>query len=101
MPERGDVHDVRVERVDTDLRDVARLGEAEVSPGLASIVRAVNAVAMRDVAADARLAHADVDHARFSCCDGDRPDRSSLEEGVADVLPVDAGVIRAPYAAAR
>src|SRR5262249_20215670 len=58
VAERRHVDEVGVLRVDTDAGDVARLGEAEVLPAPAAVGRAVDAVAVGDVAADAALAHA-------------------------------------------
>src|SRR5687767_4595668 len=57
VPERRDVRRVGILGMDADLADVARLLEAEMRPGLARVRRAVHAVTVRDVAADAALAH--------------------------------------------
>ena len=62
VTERGDVDEIGILRVDAHLADVARLREAAVRPGLAAVGGLVDAVAVRDVAANRRLAHADVDH---------------------------------------
>ena len=85
-------------RVDRDAGDVARLGQAQVAPGLAAVVGLVDAVAVRDVAADAGLARAGVDDVRIGVGDRDRADRGG-EEAVRDVLPVRAAVGRLPDAA--
>src|SRR5262249_27740834 len=61
VAECRDVHDVRVGRVDAHAADVAGVGQAEVAPGLPAVVGAVDAVAVRDVAPDRRLARAGVD----------------------------------------
>ena len=61
MAERGDIHHVRIRRMHADLGDVLRLGEADVRPRLASVRGLVGTVALNDVAADIRLARADVD----------------------------------------
>jgi hypothetical protein len=100
MPERRDVHDVGIGRVDADLGDVARRPESKVPPRRAVVVRAVHAVAVRDIPADAGLAHADVDHVRRRRRKGDRAHRGAFEVAVADVLPVDARVVRTPDASA-
>ena len=70
VPLRGDPHDVCIRRVDDDLRNVCRVGEADVRPGLSRVGRLVDAVPGREVAADARFAGADIDHARVGV--GDR-----------------------------
>jgi hypothetical protein len=72
VSERRDVHRVVIFGMDADLTDVARVLEAEMRPGLARIGRAVHAVAMRHVPADAALAHADVDDVRVGPRDSDR-----------------------------
>src|SRR5205085_6095727 len=61
VPQRRDVDQVGVVRVDADLGDVPRVGQAHVSPRLAAVGRLVDAVAVRDVAADARLTCAGID----------------------------------------
>jgi hypothetical protein len=55
-----------------------------VRPRLAGVGRLVDAVARHDVAADARLAHADVDEVRVRLRDGDRADRRALDLTVGD-----------------
>src|SRR5688572_12629546 len=62
MADRGDVDLLRVTWVDDDARDVARVGEAEVLPGLAAVGGLVDAIAERDRVADVGFARADVDH---------------------------------------
>ena len=62
VAEGGHVDDVGVGRVDADLRDGFDVLEAHVRPGLAGVGRLVDAVARHDVAANARLAHADEHH---------------------------------------
>ena len=64
MPQRRHVHGVGVSRVHAHPADVAAIAEAEVPPRAAPVVGAIDAVAVGDVAADARLAGADVDHVR-------------------------------------
>src|SRR5688572_13511061 len=61
VPERRDPDDVRVVGVDADPADVARLAQPDVGPGAAGVGGAVDAVAVGDVDADRRLAHAGVD----------------------------------------
>src|SRR5205807_1957646 len=72
----------------------------DVLPGLAGVGRFVDAVAGLDVAADVRLAGADVDHVGVGRGDGQRADglgRLVVEDG----LPADAAVAGFPDAAGR
>src|SRR5579859_2779239 len=62
MPERRDVNDVWVRGMNNDVADVARVFEADVRPSLSSVSRFVDAVAERNIAADARLARAGINH---------------------------------------
>src|SRR5262249_10101132 len=57
--EVGHEHDVGIGRMNADLRDGVGVAEADVRPRLPRIRRLVDAVARQDVAAYARLAHAD------------------------------------------
>ena len=100
MAEGGDVHQVRVSGMNADPRDVARVGQADVRPGLAAIGRAVDTIAVRHVAADAALAHARVQHVRIGRGQGERAYRGTLKEAVGDVLPVHAAVGGFPHATA-
>src|SRR3712207_6925753 len=56
------------------------LFRSEVLPRLAAVVRSVDAVAVRDVAADGGLAHTGVDHVRVRLGDGERADRGARSE---------------------
>src|SRR6202022_3118055 len=58
VSERGDVGRVGILRMHPDLADVPRVLESEMRPRLAAVGRAVRPVPVRDVAADAGLAHA-------------------------------------------
>ncbi len=58
MPLRGDVHDVRVRRIDDDATDGARILEPHVRPGLAAVGALVDAVAPARALARVRLAGA-------------------------------------------
>ena len=97
---RRDVDEVRIRRMDADARDLAGVAQPDVLPGPAAVGRLVDAVAVRDVAADGLLSGADVDHVRIGLRDGDRADRARLEVLVGDDLPVGAAVGRLPDAAA-
>ncbi|MEI2616302.1 MAG: hypothetical protein V9F06_01525 [Thermomicrobiales bacterium] len=68
-------------------------GQPEVLPGLAAVGGLVDAVAVGDVAADGRLAHADVDDVGVGLGNGDRAHRGALEEAVGDVPPVLTAVV--------
>ena len=96
VPEGRDVGDVGVLRIDADLRDRLRLGEAEVRPRLAAVGGAVDAVALHDVAADAGLAHPDVDHVGVRLRHRHRADGARRELSVGDGLPRLAAVGRLP-----
>jgi hypothetical protein len=60
----GDVDDVRVARMNTDAAYLASVFEADVLPGLAGIGGLVDAVAVRNISANRRLTHADIDDVR-------------------------------------
>ena len=95
----GDVHHVRIGRVDGDAADVARRRQSNVSPGPASIIRAIHAVAVRYVAADAGFAGAGIDDVRVGVRDGDCANRGRVEVAVGDVDPVRAAVGRLEHTA--
>jgi hypothetical protein len=90
---------VRIGRVEHDFVDVLRLLEPQVGPGLASVERAVEAVADRDAVARVALARADPYDIRVGLVDGDsadRRDRLVIEdwrpgEAAVDGLPDAAG----------
>ena len=56
MAERGHENDVRIVGIDDDFADGAAVAQANVLPGLASVERFVNSIAVRDVSANAGLA---------------------------------------------
>src|SRR5262249_5223001 len=99
VAERRDPRDVRPGGMDQDVADVARVAQADVAPGAAAVAGAVDAVAVRDVAADGGLAGAGVEDARLRGRDGDRADGGGAEGAVRDVLPVAAAAGRLPDAA--
>ena len=74
--------------------------EADVRPRLAGVGRLVGAAALNDVAADVRLAGADVDDVGIRGGDGDRADRRVVDQAVGHRLPGRAAVGRLPQAAA-
>src|SRR5205814_8787540 len=71
---RGDVGDVGVCRMNTDARNLLRLGEADEGPGLTTIRRLEDAVAVGDVAADRVLACPHVDDVAIRFAHPDRAD---------------------------
>ena len=77
-----DVDDVGVRRVDDDPRDVLRVGEPHVLPGLAGVGRLVDAVARVGDADARRVAGADPDDVLVGRGDGHAPDAGH-------VLPVE------------
>src|SRR5581483_3092376 len=96
VAERGHVDDVRIPGVDHDVADVARIGEADVLPGVPAIGGTIDAIAVGDVASDRRFARPDVDDVWIGLGDRDGADGRGAEEAVADVLPVGASASRLP-----
>src|SRR5690606_37497364 len=80
--------------------DRHRLLEAHVRPGAAAVGGLVDAVALDDVAAQLRLAHADVHDIGVRLGNGDGADRGGLEEAIRYRAPVDAAVGGLPDATA-
>src|SRR5260370_1325308 len=71
VAESGDKGNIGIGRMDDDLADVARVLQPDVVPGLAAVVRTIDAIAEGDVAANASLAGADVNHIRIGVGDRD------------------------------
>ena len=99
VPESSDVDQVRVRRMDSDPRDVPRVLQTHVLPRLARVRGPVHAVAVGNIAADAGLARARVDHVGIGLANGQGAHRRGVEIVVADRLPVRAAVRRLPHAA--
>src|SRR5262249_6728781 len=97
-PLGGDVDDVGVARVDQDFADVLGVLEADVLPGLAAVVGAVDAVAVGDAALAVVLPRTDPDDVRVLRVEGDVADRVGALV-VEDRRPAGAGVGRLPDAA--
>src|SRR5207248_9178659 len=97
-PLGGDVDRVGVPRVDDDLADVLGRLEAHVFPGLATVVGAVDAVAVADAALAVVLAGADPDHVRVLRVE-DHGANGVRAFVVEDGRPGGAGVGRLPHAA--
>ena len=100
MPEHRRIDEIRIGRVHTNLADHFGVAKADVRPRLAGIGGLVNAVALNDVAAEARLPHADVDDVRVRGRDCQRAHRGGAEVVVADGRPGQAVVGGLPHAAA-
>src|SRR5579875_847175 len=95
------VDQVGIVRMDAYLGDVTRVRQAEVRPGLTCVGRFIDAVAMRDVAANGCLAHANVDDVRVRGGDGYRANRGAFEKAIGDVFPDQAAIDGFPDTAAR
>ena len=100
FPERRDVDNGRIGRMDADLGDPVRVAEPDVLPGGARVAAAVDAVAGQDVAADAGFAGADEDEVGVGFGDRDGADRGRGDLEVGDGVPVLAAVGGLPEAAA-
>src|SRR5262249_43695676 len=87
VPESGNIDELRIPWIDAHARDVSRVAEAQVRPRAAAVSRAIDTVAVGDVAANAALSGADVDHVGIGRGDGDGADGRGPEEAVGDVLP--------------
>ena len=100
MALRCHVDNVGVPRVDADAGDLLGVLKTDVRPGGAPVGGLVDAVTVRRVAADGRLAHAGDDHVRVRLGDGDRADRGGLQELVGNRFPRAAAVGGLPQPAA-
>jgi hypothetical protein len=95
VPDRGDVEDIRVLRMDDDARDALCLLQPHLLPRLAGVGGLVDAGAERGALAVVRFARADIHDVRIRRCDrdvADRRDRLLVEHGrerrpVVDGLP--------------
>src|SRR5882672_7502530 len=85
FPHRGE-EDVGVQRIENDVDAAGAVVEvANVVPGFAAVVRTIDTIAERDVAANAGLARADVNHVGIGVGDRDATDGGSgllIEERV-------------------
>src|SRR5579884_2058562 len=93
------VDQVGIMGMDAHLGDVAGILQTEVYPGFARIGRFVDAIAMRDVAANSCLAHASVDDVGIGGGDGYCADGGAFEEAIGDVFPDQAAIDGFPDAA--
>ena len=100
VPQRGDVHDVRVARVHDDAPDLLGFGQSHELPAAGAVGRLAHAAARRDGVARVLLAGAEIDDVRVA-----RRDREVAERGDAFVVEHRpegrAGVGRLPDAARR
>src|SRR5207302_4551604 len=90
--------DIGVARVDQDLRDLLRVGEADRAPALASIGGAEHADALRDIRAHVGFAGAYIDDVRLGRRDRDGADGADVNV-IEDRLPRAASIVGAPNAA--
>src|SRR6185437_17071695 len=97
MTERAHHHDVRVARIDPDPADVARRGQAERFPGLATIGGLENAAPRGEVIAQRDLPGAHIDRVRCGRCDRERANGG--RQTVAYRPPGPAGILSLPDAA--
>ena len=65
MAKRRHKHDVGIVGIDDHLSDRPGIAQPDVLPGLSSIECLVNAIPMRNVSANARLASADIHNVRI------------------------------------
>ena len=79
MAESGDVNAIGIRRVDDDPADLARAFEADMGPCLARVGGFEHADAIGVLAADIRLAGADIDDVRVRGSDGDGADRADRD----------------------
>ena len=75
VPHRGNVNDIRVLGIDDDGRDVFRLFQTHVFPGLPAVKCFVDAIAKRNCVARVRFAGADPNHVRVPRLHGYVADR--------------------------
>src|SRR5713226_576478 len=91
MAEGGDKSDIGIRRMDDHLADVARVFQTDVVPGLAAIVRTIDAVAEGDVAAYAGFARTDINYIGIGVRHRDAADRGGIllvEERIPGNAPV-------------
>ena len=100
VAERRRPRDVGVLGMYAHAGDLERLRKPEVPPARAPVIGAVDAIAVRGVAADARLTHADVDDFGVGRADLDSSDGARAEVAVGDVPPVRPAIPGLPDSAA-
>ena len=98
MAERRDVDNIGVARVNAHLADVARRRQTTVGPRCTTIGRLIDPITVRDINADGRFAHTDVDRAGIGFRDGDGTNRRGLKVTVGNIDPGGTGVVRFPDA---
>src|SRR5437868_6095800 len=77
VTERGHVNDVRIFRIDSHPPDLLAFRKSDVRPRLAGVSRLEDAVAMRNVTANRRLARSDVNDVGIRFTHRNRADRSA------------------------
>ena len=100
MTQRRYIHDVGIRRIDANARNRLCVAQPDVFPRLARVGRFVHAVALHDVAAQLRLAHAQIDKVgiRFRHCD--RADRGALNLPIGHRTPRGAAIGGLPQSSA-
>src|SRR5262245_23343826 len=79
--------------MNADAPNYARVFQTDALPGFACVQGFIDAVAMREIAANAGFAHANVNHIRIGFADGNRADGAGAEAlSVADRFPIHAAV---------
>ena len=100
VADRGDINQIRVLGIDQDLADLTRIAQADVLPSFARIGRFVDTIAVRNVRAQARFTHSNVNYVRVGFGNRDRTNGTGGEVMIRDVRPSDPGIGCFPYTAA-
>src|SRR5258708_2193423 len=98
MAESGDEGDVWVRRMNNDFADVPGVLQPDIGPGLAGVIRTIDAVAEGDISADTRFAGASIDDVGIGIRHRDAADRGCTLL-FKERIPGDAAVGRFPDAA--
>ena len=99
VAQRRDIDQVGVGRVHQDAPDMPGLAQPHMRPGQPGIGRFVDAVAIRHVQPDRRLAHPGIDDVRVRPRHRDRAHGGGVEEPVAHAAPVHPAIDRLPHPA--
>ena len=82
-----------------DPADVPRFSQADMLPAAPAIAGFVDAIAMRDIAADGAFAHAGIDDLRVGRRDSQCAHRRRVEIAIADIAPIQAAIAGLPDSA--
>ena len=99
MPERRHKDRIRVTRMNADLADMPCIIQSHVLPRAAGIGGFVDTIAVRDINADGRFAHASVDDIGINFGDRQSAHRACLEVAIGNALPILPGIFGLPDAA--